>query len=230
VSFTAFALLHGAAARLGPSLSTRVALLDPARRAAWSAAAAHLVYSLAAGGAGAAFAAAHPEALSLTVRGLRGLVLVGCLQPHTPLLSRPFLSPAPGRSARARPPLLPAPPQAPPAQLPPTDAAAASALTTAATGFFAFRLWLLVRARGSLLALAHYTLLLLLYGVASCKGAHAGLLAAALACELAAVPALWRRVTGARADAGLALERLTFLGLRWAPDGGREGQGRRLAA
>ncbi|GBF87498.1 cyclopropane fatty acid synthase [Raphidocelis subcapitata] len=113
--------------------------------------------------------------------------------------------------------LLPGAPAAPP--LAPREAAAAGALTTAATGFFAFRLWLLVKQRRGALAVAQYTALLLVYGVASYKQAHVPLLAAALCCELAAVPALARRMrpAGRRGDALLALERLAFVLLRLLP-------------
>jgi hypothetical protein len=55
----------------------------------------------------------------------------------------------------------------------------ATLLTCAAAGYYAFRLWLLVRSRavhrsGQLLALMQYTLLLVVYSVASYKGSQVG--------------------------------------------------------
>jgi cyclopropane-fatty-acyl-phospholipid synthase len=74
-----------------------------------------------------------------------------------------------------------------------------------------------VRARGGALAIAQYTLLLALFGVASYKRAHVPLLAASLACELAAVPALARRLAAGGGGGGgglLAAERAAFVLLR----------------
>lgn len=60
-------------------------------------------------------------------------------------------------------------------------------MTCAAAGYYAFKLWVLVRGRfrshSSLLALLQYTVLLIIYSVSSYKGVYSALLAAALVSE-----------------------------------------------
>lgn len=68
----------------------------------------------------------------------------------------------------------------------------ATLLCCVAAGYYAFRLWRLIRSRAASsrgAALLRYTLLLLVYGVASFKGSQVALLAGALACEAVGVPA-----------------------------------------
>jgi hypothetical protein len=68
----------------------------------------------------------------------------------------------------------------------------ATLLACVAAGYYAFRLWRLMRGRGADsrgVALLRYTLLLLVYGVASFKGSQVALLAVALGCEGVGVPA-----------------------------------------
>lgn len=68
----------------------------------------------------------------------------------------------------------------------------ATLLCCVAAGYYAFRLWRLMRRRSTAprgVALLRYTLLLLVYGVASYKGSQVALLAVALACEAVGVPA-----------------------------------------
>jgi hypothetical protein len=65
-------------------------------------------------------------------------------------------------------------------------------LACVAAGYYAFKLWRLMRGRGADsrgIALLRYTLLLLVYGVASFKGSQVALLAVALGCEAVGVPA-----------------------------------------
>lgn len=65
-------------------------------------------------------------------------------------------------------------------------------LACVAAGYYAFRLWRLMRGRGADsrgIALLRYTLLLLVYGVASFKSSQVALLAAALGCEAVGVAA-----------------------------------------
>ncbi|KAI8475498.1 MAG: cyclopropane fatty acid synthase [Monoraphidium minutum] len=128
VAFTAAAAAHGAAHYAGRALHAPYALLAPHRADAWRGAAAHLLYSAAAGLGGAALICMRPGVLHL-----------------------------------------------------------------------------------------EYTLLLVIYGAAAYKGQHVGLLAAALASELAAVPALARRLRGARGGALLQAERAAFVLLRLLP-------------
>jgi len=99
-------------------------------------------------------------------------------------------------------------------------------MTCAAAGYYAFRLWLLSRSRASQawgrLALVQYTMLLLVYGVASFKDVQVLLLAAVLMCELAGVPAAASKVldlTGASSGGALRkglslLEQLLFPAFR----------------
>jgi len=68
----------------------------------------------------------------------------------------------------------------------------ATLLCCMAAGYYAFSLWRLMRRRSTAprgVALLRYTLLLLVYGVASYKGSQVALLAVALACEAVGVPA-----------------------------------------
>lgn len=68
----------------------------------------------------------------------------------------------------------------------------ATLLACIAAGYYAFRLWRLMRGRGADsrgVALLRYTLLLLVYGVASFKGSQVALLAVALSCEAVGVSA-----------------------------------------
>lgn len=94
-------------------------------------------------------------------------------------------------------------------------------MTCAAAGYYAFKLWVLVRGRSqprrSLLALLQYTVLLILYSVSSYKGMQSSLLAAALVCEAVGVPAaagvmcdLLRRGGSRTRKAWQALECIVF--------------------
>lgn len=68
----------------------------------------------------------------------------------------------------------------------------ATLLACVAAGYYAFKLWRLMRGRGADsrgIALLRYTFLLLVYGVASFKGSQVALLAVALGCEAVGVPA-----------------------------------------
>lgn len=68
----------------------------------------------------------------------------------------------------------------------------ATLLACVAAGYYAFRLWRLMRGRGADsrgVALLRYTLLLLVYGVAGFKSSQVALLAAALGCEAVGVAA-----------------------------------------
>jgi hypothetical protein len=83
----------------------------------------------------------------------------------------------------------------------------ATLLACVAAGYYAFRLWRLMRGRGADsrgVALLRYTLLLLVYGVASFKGSQVCLLAAALGCEAVGVPAAAGKVLDLLAAGHLA--------------------------
>ena len=222
-AFTAYAALHWALASAGaPLFHNGYALLPPAARARWLAAAAHLAHSALAGGAALALALAWPRevlggAAAAWLPAGFGASSGGAKSAAAAAVSRlPF---AAFRSAASTGATAPAAAAAAAALLPADPAAAAAALAAAATGFFAFRLWLLARApRGSALAVLQYALLLLVYGVVAYKREHVGPLAAALACELAAVPALLRRLRGGSGGGLLlALERAAFVLLRLLP-------------
>jgi hypothetical protein len=84
----------------------------------------------------------------------------------------------------------------------------ATLLACVAAGYYAFRLWRLMRGRGADsprgVALLRYTLLLLVYGVAGFKGSQVCLLAAALGCEAVGVPAAAGKVMDLLAAGHLA--------------------------
>lgn len=104
-------------------------------------------------------------------------------------------------------------------------------LACSAAGYYAFRLWLLVRSRsvqykqrsGQLLALLQYTLLLMVYSVCSYKGSQVRVLAVALVCEAVSAPAaagelldLLAAGAGASGRAGGVMRRTLLLSERLA--------------
>jgi hypothetical protein len=83
----------------------------------------------------------------------------------------------------------------------------ATVLCCFAAGYYALRLWQLVRSRAANLrgvALLQYTLLLVVYGVSSYKGSQVALCAVALGCEAAGVPAAAGKVLDLLAAGGRA--------------------------
>lgn len=84
-------------------------------------------------------------------------------------------------------------------------------LCCVAAGFYAYRLFFLMRGRSASgatnIALLRYTLLLLVYSVASFKSSQVALLAGALACEAVGVPAAAGKVLDLLAAGGTAAAR-----------------------
>ncbi|KXZ44875.1 hypothetical protein GPECTOR_61g828 [Gonium pectorale] len=97
----------------------------------------------------------------------------------------------------------------------PHDIVLPSLLTAASSGVFAFNLWMCVRARlfeRTVLAIMSYTLLLVLFGVATFKGVGVPFLAATLASEVFSVVFLMGKLQDMAGMARTSLRRYT----RWA--------------
>lgn len=227
ITSTLFAALHSIACLLGSWTSKRYNSLSPLQRACCCSLLCQLAFSAAASAAAALLLLSHPlellpRSLPLPAAAVQLLTSAGpAVVTPVKLIANSILGGSAIGSLIA---------DANVQQL-------ATLLTCAAAGYYAFRLWLLVRSRaahqaGQLLALLQYTLLLLVYSVASYKGSQVGLLAAALICEAAGVPAaagevldLLAAAPGGRAGSVmrrslLLTERLTFPLLRVLPQVG----------
>jgi hypothetical protein len=169
ITSTTFAALHGITSLLATWTSKRYNTLSPMQRAWCCSLLCQLVFSAAASAAAALLLLAHPldllpKSLPLPLPEAAVLTSAG---PAVVAAVKLVADSVIGGSAFGA--LVAA---ANVQQL-------ATLLTCAAAGYYAFRLWLLVRSRavhrsGQLLALMQYTLLLVVYSVASYKGSQVG--------------------------------------------------------
>eukprot|EP00878_Enallax_costatus_P015331 GHUV01016058.1.p1 GENE.GHUV01016058.1~~GHUV01016058.1.p1 ORF type:complete len:614 (+),score=192.40 GHUV01016058.1:388-2229(+) len=165
-----FALLHSCIGVMSSSMSTAYNTLSTSAKAGYCSAACQLVFSAVAAVAALMLIVNHP--MLLLPGGLTSAVLSQKLQ-HTQGMEA-----SAGQHA---------------ADYTLHIAGITTLMTCAAAGYYAFKLWVLVRGRSrpqsSLLALLQYTVLLIVYSVSSYKGTHSALLAAALVSEAVGVPA-----------------------------------------
>lgn len=172
ITSTLFAALHSIACLLGSWTSKRYNSLSPLQRACCCSLLCQLAFSAAASAAAVLLLLSHPlellpRSLPLPAAAVQLLTSAGpAVVTPVKLIANSILGGSAIGSLIA---------DANVQQL-------ATPLTCAAAGYYAFRLWLLVRSRaahqaGQLLALLQYTLLLLVYSVASYKGSQVGGLA-----------------------------------------------------